>query len=162
MRRFLNTAVQLATLSLTCSVAIGQPTADQPRAVTGAVRTLKILAADDMKFSVTSIAAKRGERLRVVLVATGRMPATIMAHNWILLRADTDPVAFVNAGMLAKATNFIAPDQMDRVIAATSLISAGESAEVTFTAPTTRGEYPYVCSFRGHSLAGMSGTLVVK
>jgi azurin len=134
-----------------------------PRARSGDTpRTVEVTGTDDMKFTVTSITAKPGERIRLVLVATGNMPKMVMAHNWILLRPDTDPEAFVNAGMLAQRTNYIAPAQMDHVLAATSLIAGGESAEVTFAAPEVRGDYPYVCSFRGHYQSGMRGTLTVK
>ena len=149
--------VMLVAGFLACVTAAASPTGQR-----NAARTIRITSTDDMKFSVTSIAARPGERLRVVLVATGSMPATLMAHNWILLRAGTDSEAFVNAGVLARSTNFIAASQMDRVLASTPLVAAGETAEVTFTAPATRGEYPYVCSFRGHYLAGMWGTLLVK
>ncbi len=138
------------------------PAITVPAGTRDAPRIVQITATEDMKFTVTQIDAHPGERIRLVLVAAGNLPKMVMAHNWILLRPDTDPDAFVNAGMLAENTNFIAPDQMDRVLAATNLIAGGESAEVTFTAPAVRGEYPYLCSFRGHYQLGMHGTLAVK
>ena len=48
-----------------------------------------------------------------------------------------------------------------RVISKTPMAGAGESTEVTFTAPGP-GTYPFVCTFPGHAVAGMSGTLVVR
>jgi azurin len=115
-----------------------------------------------MKFSVTNIDAKPGEKIRVVLVSVGTMPKMVMAHNWILLKKGTDQQAFVNASALARDTGFIAPAQKASVLVATTLIGAGEKAEVTFTAPKVGGAYPYVCSFPGHFAAGMKGTLTVK
>jgi azurin len=125
-------------------------------------RTIQITARQDMKFSVTTLAAAPGERIRIVLAAAGNMPRFLMAHNWILLRKDTDVEAFINAGLAAEQTDFIAPDQRRNVIASTPLIVGGQTAEVTFTAPVARGEYPYVCSFRGHAFAGMRGSLTVE
>ncbi|HSL21265.1 MAG TPA: plastocyanin/azurin family copper-binding protein [Vicinamibacterales bacterium] len=128
----------------------------------GAVRTVEIKGTDDMKFSVTSIDAKPGERIRIVLVSVGSMPKIVMAHNWILLKKGTDEKAFVNASALARDTAFIAPAQKANVLFATSLIGAGEKTEVTITVPKVAGAYPYVCSFPGHWAAGMKGTLTVK
>ena len=41
-------------------------------------------------------------------------------------------------------------------------VGPGESAEVTFTAPTKPGKYVFLCSFAGHWAAGMTGDLIVK
>jgi azurin len=125
-------------------------------------RTIEIKGTDDMKFSVTNIAAKPGERIRIVLVSVGNMPKIVMAHNWILLKKGTDQQAFINASALARDAGFIAPAQKASVLAATTLAGAGEKTEVTFTAPKVAGAYPYVCSFPGHFAAGMKGTLTVK
>ena len=43
---------------------------------------------DTMKFSVTEIPAKPGERLSVTLVNLGTTPKFSMGHNWVLARAD--------------------------------------------------------------------------
>jgi azurin len=131
-------------------------------AVGGAARTIEIKGTDDMKFSVTQIAAKPGERIRIVLIAAGSMPKMVMAHNWILLKKGTDEQAFANASALARDTAFIAPAQKVHVLANTALAGAGEKVEVTFTAPKVAGAYPYLCSFPGHFAAGMKGTLTVK
>ena len=140
----------LALLALPTLAAAQQP------------RTIEIKGTDDMKFSVTSITAKPGERIRVVLTAVGSMPKMVMAHNWIMLKKGTDQQGFINASALARDTGFIAPAQKTHVLAATTLVGAGETAEVTFTAPKVAGAYPYVCSFPGHFAAGMKGTLTVK
>jgi plastocyanin len=44
----------------------------------------------------------------------------------------------------------------------TPFAGPGETVEVVFTAPAKPGKYPYVCTFAGHCLAGMRGTLIVK
>ncbi len=140
----------LALLALPTLAAAQQP------------RTIEIKGTDDMKFSVTSITAKPGERIRIVLVVAGNMPKMVMAHNWILLKKNVDQPAFINASALARDTGFIAPAQKANVLAATALAGAGEKVEVTLTAPKAAGAYPYVCSFPGHWAAGMKGILTVQ
>lgn len=126
------------------------------------VRTVQIRATDDMRFSVTVLTAKPGERLRVVLIAVGTMPKANMAHNFVLLARDVDVDAFINASALARDSAYIAPAFRRAVLAATALIGNGETAEVSFTAPTVPGQYPFVCSFPGHYAAGMRGVLMVR
>lgn len=127
-----------------------------------AARTINIQAGDNMKFSVTKIVAKPGERLRVVLTSKGTMPKLAMAHNVVFLAKGTDVDAFINASALARTTDYIAPSMKSKVIAATKLAGNGETVEVTFMAPKAPGNYDFVCSFPGHYLGGMKGVLTVK
>jgi azurin len=131
-------------------------------AVKGAVRTIDIVGTDQMKWDVTTIPAKRNEQLRVRLMSKGTMPKIAMAHNFVLLKLAASPVKFITAGAQARATDFIAPETKDQVIAATPLAGAGETVEVTFKVPGVAGSYPFVCTFPGHFQAGMRGTLEVK
>jgi azurin len=126
------------------------------------VRTVEITGGDDMKYSVTSIPAKRGEQLRIRLTSKGTLPKVAMAHNVVVLKAGTNQIEFVNAGSLARATDFIPQDKKDQVIAATTMAGPGESVEVTFKVPNAAGNYPYVCTFPGHFAAGMRGVIEVK
>src|SRR5215218_3069082 len=56
------------------------------------VRTIDLVGTEDMKFDLASIAAKRGEQLRVRLTAKGSMPKVAMAHNFVLLDKGTNLV----------------------------------------------------------------------
>ena len=127
-----------------------------------APRTVAIKATDDMKFSVTEIVAKRGEKLRVVLSSRGTMPKMAMAHNFVLLAKGTDVDAFANASAVARGTDYIAPALRAKVLAATKLAGNGETVDVVFDAPKVPGRYDFICSFPGHYLGGMRGVLVVK
>lgn len=135
--------------------------AAQAKSTKGA-RTVEITAGDNMKFDVTSIRAKPGERLHVVLKSTGTAPKIAMAHNFILLKPGTSALEFNNAAMTARDTDFIPPAMKDKVIASTGLAGPGETVDVTFTAPTKPGTYEYLCSFPGHYQVGMKGELIVK
>ena len=126
------------------------------------VRTVEIVGTEDMKFSLATIPAKRGEQIRVRLVVKGAMPKIAMAHNFVLLGKGAKVVDYVTAAMNARATDFIPPDKKADVIAFTGLAGAGETVEVTFKVPNVAGDYPYICSFPGHFQAGMKGTLAVK
>ncbi|SHF79357.1 azurin [Fodinibius roseus] len=145
------------------------------------VRTIEIIGIDQMKFAVESdedgistggetgdylllesISAEPGEEIRVVLTTESDLPATAMAHNFVLLTLSADVDAFVNAASQAKDNDYIPADMSDQIIAHTELAGGGETVEVTFTAPEETGEYEYVCSFPGHYAAGMRGTLNVE
>lgn len=154
-------AISTSLVSPSVMTQAAQPPKPAP-AGSAKVRTIEIIGTDDMKYSITKITAKRGEQLRVVLIGKGTMPKIAMAHNFVLLKLGTNQVKFITAGALARATDFIAPEMKDQVIAATPLAGPGETVEVTFKVPAVRGEYPFVCTFAGHFQAGMRGTLVVQ
>jgi azurin len=131
-------------------------------AATKGVRTIEIIGTEDMKFSLATIAAKRGEQIRIRLVVKGAMPKIAMAHNFVLLNKGVSQVDFVTAAMQARATDFIPADKKGDVLAFTALAGAGETVEVTFKVPAAAGDYPYICSFPGHFQAGMRGMMNVK
>jgi azurin len=133
----------------------------QAKPASGA-RTIEIQGTDAMKFSVTSIEAKPGEQIRVVLKVVGAMPKAAMSHNFVLLAAGANATEFTNKSVMAAATAYIAPDLKAQVLASTGMAGAGETVEVTFKAPAKAGSYTFLCSFPGHFAAGMRGTLVVK
>jgi azurin len=135
-------------------VALGGTAAAQPR-------TVELVGTDDLKFSTTTVEARAGETLRIVVRSNGQMPKIAMAHNFVLLQPGTDPASFANEGAMHRGSDFIAPSLAGRVISKTPMAGAGETAEVTLTVPGP-GSYPFVCTFPGHAVAGMAGTLVVR
>jgi len=140
------------------------PTAKPAAAAAGAPRVIEIDANDQMKFSLTTVQAKPGEKITVRLKGTGSMPKVAMAHNFVLLQASAKPDAFANEAVMAgPAGNYIPASRKGEIIAATpKLVGGGETTEVTFTVPAKAGSYPFLCTFPGHFVAGMKGTLVVK
>jgi len=124
-------------------------------------RKIEITGNDQMKFNLTTIEATAGEQLTVILTNIGTLPKEAMGHNWVLLKADADPAAFVAAAMTAKDTDYVPASLVGQVIAQTKLIGPRQSDEVTFTVPGP-GTYVYLCSFPAHYMVGMKGTLVVK
>jgi azurin len=131
------------------------------RAAEDPARTVDIVATDEMKYSVTTIAAAPGEKLRIRLEAKGVIPKVAMAHNVVVLALETDIDRLLKEGGPFRETDFIPPAMANTVIAKTSLAGPGERVQVTFTVPETPGEYPFLCTFAGHYQAGMKGILVV-
>ena len=150
----------LAALSLLLVSASFSPTPVKTAA--DPMRTVDIVGADDMKYSVTTITAKRGETLRIRLVSKGTIPKVAMAHNVVVLKLGTDILKLLKDGAPHRATDFIPPAMKDAVIAKTPFGGPGETVQVTFAVPGKPGKYPFICTFAGHYQAGMKGTLVVK
>lgn len=130
----------------------------------GAARVIKIRAGVDnaMKFDVSTISVAPGETIKVVLTNHMTLPKEVMGHNWVLLAAGTDPTAFAAAAAPEVANGYIPAKMKDKVLANIGVLGPKESGEVVFTAPSQPGNYPFLCSFPGHFLTGMKGTLVVK
>lgn len=152
-------AATTGTPAATAAAPAAAPSA-AGKAASGSPRVIEITANDQMKFSVATIEAKAGEELKVVMTNIGMLPKEAMGHNWVLLKAGTDPMAFGAASMTAKDKDYIGDSVKDQVVAFIKILGPKEKGEVTFKAPAA-GEYPFICSFPGH-VALMKGTLVVK
>jgi azurin len=143
------------------------PAAKAPAAApaTGAAkgaRTVELTGGDDMKYNMTTINAKPGETLRVVLKSVGTIAKIAMAHNFVLLKLGADVNEVTKSAANARDTDYVPADQKAQILAATKLAGPGETMEVTFKVPAKAGSYQYLCTFPGHYAAGMKGTLVVQ
>jgi azurin len=154
-----------STICLLASLVFVMPATTSAQAGAAAAkagRTVNLTGNDTMKYDVTTIQAKPGETLHIVLKNAGSMPKIAMAHNVVILKPGTDGAAFTSAGMTNRDTEFIAPAQKANVLASTQLAGAGETVELTFKVPAKPATYPFVCTFPGHYAAGMHGTIVAK
>ena len=124
--------------------------------------TVEIEGLDTLRFSVTHIDAKPGEKLTVKLTNKTSLPPVAMSHNFVLLKKGADPSAIANAGLQAKDNGYIPKDMMGEIISHTGLVAGGETKSITFNVPKEPGDYTYICTFPGHYAAGMKGTLTVK
>lgn len=147
-------------------------------------RTIEIIGVNTLKFAVrssaddiatvddltqnpgllrlVSITASPGEEIRIVLATRSQMPASAMAHNWVLLAPGTDAEAFAEAAVQEAENNYIPQDMTDSILAHTDLAGGGEVVEITFTAPVEPGTYDFICTFPAHFAAGMHGTLIIE
>jgi azurin len=161
--------MNMRPLLATCLVALvtsgcGQKDASTPAADSAAAgpQTIEITAGDTMKYSVTAISAKPGEDLKVILTNDGTQPIEVMGHNWVLLKAGTDVSAFDAAALNSKDTGYIPAALSDEILAHIDILGPRKSGEADFKAPTTPGDYPFLCTFPAHYQTGMKGVLTVK
>jgi azurin len=157
-----STLVVSAAYRTSAVVASGDAVVSAAGAGQAAARVVQIQVGDNMKFNPAAISAAPGERLKVVITDVGKMPKMAMAHNFVLLKKGTDPKGFAEKSATSRETEFIAPALTDQVLAKTTMVGPGETAEVTFAAPTQRGDYTFICTFPGHFALGMKGLLSVK
>jgi azurin len=125
-------------------------------------RPIEITGSDAMRFSITEITARPGDKLSVTLVNAGTTPKFSMGHNWVLVAPGTDIQAFLVAAAEAVTTDYVPADAKEHILASTKLLGPNERDTVTFTAPTNPGRYEFVCSFPGHYQVGMRGVLIVQ
>jgi azurin len=127
-----------------------------------APRVIQMSGSDAMQFSMPTINAKPGEQLKIVLKVTSNLPPEQLKHNFVLLKPETDAMAFAMAAVTSKDTGYIPAAQKDKILANTEMAANGQEVSVTFKAPAKPGTYPYICTFPGHFFAGMKGSLIVK
>ena len=125
-------------------------------------RTVNLTGSDTLQYSLTTITAKPGERLTVVLRTISMQPAAQMAHNFVILKPGANVDQFVMLAGMAKDQGFMPVKLKGQVLVSTDLAAANETMRATFTAPTKPGSYIYFCSFPAHFNGGMKGTLIVK
>ena len=114
--------------------------------------------ANTMTFDVTSFTVSAGQKVHVVLTnnASIRLP-----HNWVLVKPKSE-AAVAAAGIPKGEAGGYLDTSNENVLAYTPMAKDhGGTSEVTFTAPTTPGDYPYICTVPGHYLK-MKGVLTVQ
>lgn len=134
---------------------------EQPEAV-GEEVTITITGNDMMKFDIEAFSVKARQPVKIIFKNVGTMPKQSMGHNLVVLKQGVDPIAFANAGMNRASNEHIDPAREDETIAHTKILGPGEEETITFTAPAETGNYDYICSFPGHTAAGMVGVMTVE
>jgi len=128
--------------------------ADQARAVRKAlgelgVRSIRIgTVLEQMRYDVDRIVVQAGKPVEFVFENVDAMP-----HNFVI----TKPGSLQEVGELAEATA-LQPDAFarqyvpvsDKILLASRLLQTSESQTLSFTAPSTPGVHPYVCTYPGH------------
>jgi azurin len=113
---------------------------------------------DEMKFEQTEFTVAPGQTVHLTFTNTATSAA--MRHNVVVLDPGTDVAQFGQASASASGTDYIPRRLEDSIVAHTAMSGPGETVEVTFTAPTTPGDYVYICSYPGHYTT-MKGTMRV-
>jgi azurin len=126
------------------------------------VTEITITGNDRMRFAPTVFTVERGREITVDFRNVGSMPKESMGHNLVIVRPGTNINGFAAAGMAHPTRSYIAPTHAERVVAFSPVLGPGERYRLVFTAPDEPGEYPFVCSFPGHTPAGMVGKMIVQ
>ena len=122
---------------------------------------IEITANDQMQFDKKVIEVPAGEEVTLVFNNVGKLPKAAMGHNVVILKPDSDIMAF-GAGAIAAAASEYIPQSgplADQLVAHTKLLGPGETDTITFT--LAAGVYKFLCSFPGH-YALMQGTITAK
>ncbi len=120
-------------------------------------KTIVLGTQPGLKFDTTLLTVKAGSRVRLVFRNTDDM-----LHNFVLCapgKGESVGNAAMALGVDGAAKNYV-PDT-DDVLYHSALTLPEASDTIYFNAPTTPGDYDYLCSFPGHSTL-MKGILRVE
>ena len=108
-------------------------------------------------YDAKDLTVKPGKKVKLTFANEDFMPHNIMLVN----PGKIDEIASQAMVMGAKGfENGFIPDNKN-ILWHSKLLDAGKEEVIEFTTPTKPGDYPYMCSFPGHSII-MRGMLHVK
>jgi putative heme-binding domain-containing protein len=109
-----------------------------------------------MMYDVSDVTIKPGKKVKLTFANVDFMP-----HNILLVRpGKADEVGLKAIALGARGFDVGFVPESDDILWSSRLVDHGDEQVIEFTAPTTEGAYPYICSFPGHHLI-MRGTLFV-
>jgi azurin len=114
-------------------------------------------AGEALQYAPAALNATAGQQVQV----TFKNGSAAQKHNWVLVKGGDDVAQKVDdAGAAAgEAAGYIPSDP--NIISSVKLLNGSESGTASFAAPAA-GTYTFLCTFPGHYVAGMKGTLTVK
>jgi azurin len=112
---------------------------------------------EQLQFAPAALTAKAGQPVKV----TFKNGSAAQKHNWVLVKGGDAEAAKVDeeGAAAGEAAGYIPSDP--NIVAKTNLLNGGETGTADFTAPAA-GTYTFLCTFPGHYVAGMKGTLTVS
>jgi azurin len=143
--------------------AAGAAADASPAAAAAATDVAEVLIKPDpanpMAFDIKSFSVKAGQTVKLTFDNASPLP---LPHNWILGKIGSKDalIAAANAMMAAPIEKGYIPE-VPEVLFHTKLLQPGQSETLEFTAPGEAGDYPYICSFPGHSML-MNGVMKVE
>ena len=114
---------------------------------------------NEMKYDVTQFEVKVGEQVELILENPD-----FMQHNLIITKPGKMEIVGAAADKMAADPNAAELNyvpQTNDVLFATPLLNPDDSYSLKFVAPSTPGEYPFICTFPGHWRI-MQGVMIVK
>jgi azurin len=114
-------------------------------------------AGEALQFAPAALNATAGQQVQV----TFKNGSAAQKHNWVLVKGGDDVAQKVDdeGATAGEAAGYIPTDP--NIISSVKLLDGGGNGSASFAAPAA-GTYTFLCTFPGHYVAGMKGTLTVK
>lgn len=157
---------QTATMNPPAAPAAAAPASATTAAVSAPAATageivIKPGADNPLTYDIKKFTVKAGEKVKLTFNNQAAVP---QPHNLILGKIGSkDRLVAAFTAMVTDPngmTKGYIPESPD-IIVHTKLLMPGQSETLDFTAPAEAGEYPYICSFPGHSIM-MNGVMKVE
>jgi azurin len=145
------------------TIKLGVQKVEEPKAEVSSdsnIAEIVIVGDDMMKFDLSEIKVKAGQKVKITLRHKGKMDVNVMGHNLVILKKGIDVADFGAKAATARDTKYIPTASENDIIAHTDLIGGGQTTSVEFDAPEA-GTYDFICSFPGH-YALMKGKFIVE
>ncbi|MEO7911099.1 MAG: plastocyanin/azurin family copper-binding protein [Roseiflexaceae bacterium] len=114
-------------------------------------------AGEGLQYAPAALNATAGQPIQV----TFKNGSAAQKHNWVLVKGGDDVAQKVDdeGATAGDAAGYIPTDP--NIISSVKLLDGAATGTASFTAPAA-GTYTFLCTFPGHYVAGMKGTLTVK
>ncbi|MEI7768710.1 MAG: plastocyanin/azurin family copper-binding protein [Chloroflexales bacterium] len=158
MRMRMIALAAMLSISLLISACSGGST-PAPAASSGAGPATIELGSDGeaLLFTPNTLSVSAGQKITIKM----KDNSTAQQHNWVLVNGGYDVARTIaTTGLTAGPDRNYLPSDRSNIIANTPMSSAGQTVEVTFTAPAA-GTYTFICTVPGHNVT-MQGTLTVN
>jgi azurin len=110
-------------------------------------RVLKLGTKPGLKFDITSFEVKAGSKIRLIFNNNDDM-----THNVVIVAPDAaDEVGNLALNLGLKGSEMSYVPNSSKVLFHTALIGPEATESIYFVAPSTPGEYSFICSFPGHA-----------
>ena len=108
-----------------------------------------LFRSEQMRYDTPRLVVEAGKPFEIIVQNDDFMP-----HNLVVVKpgareAVGNAAATMQPDKLDSARRAFVPKSPD-ILAATRLIESGQRESLKMTAPTTTGDYEYVCTFPGH------------
>ncbi len=123
-------------------------------------QVLRLTGNDKMQYNKTKLTVKAGVPVKLVLKNIGKMPASAMSHDIVILTKGSDYKKFGTAVAKAKELQNLDDAMKSKIIAHSKMLGPGEADVITFTLEEP-GTYPFLCTFPAHFYT-MNGTIVAE
>ena len=110
-------------------------------------KVLKLGTKPGLKYDVTNFEIKAGSKVRLIFNNNDDM-----THNVVIVApGSADEVATLSLKLGLKGSELNYVPVSSKVLFHTALLQPGTSESIYFVAPSTPGEYTFVCTFPGHA-----------